>query len=395
MQAYLKREPLQKKLKTLIKNYPAVAILGARQVGKSTLAKKILTQFKKSVYLDLQLPRELNKLSDPEAFFDLHKQGLICLDEIQYKTNLFQILRGIIDQRKRNGQFLILGSASRDLIQQSSETLAGRIAFLDITPFDIQEVKEKHFHKHWLRGGYPLSFLSQSDDLSLEWRYNYIRTFLERDIPQLGFNIPSKTLERFWKLLSHSQGQTLNSSKLGEILGKSSHTIKNYIDILEQAFVVRTLKPYIKNIKKRLVKSPKIYIRDTGLLHAHLNIETSDELFGHPIYGSSFESYVIENICHNLKNWNHYFYRTSSGTELDLVLEKAGKLVAIEIKASTSAKPSRGFWNGIEDIKADKKYIIAPIKDTYPIQNNVIVTHLSSFLKEHSMGKSDASKKIV
>ena len=381
MQSYLKRDHLQKKLKMLLKNYPAVALLGARQVGKSTLAKEALTQFKRSVYLDLELTRELNKLSDPEAFFELHKQSLICLDEIQYKPNLFQILRGVIDQRKRKGQFLILGSASRDLIQQSSETLAGRIAFLDVTPFDIQEVEGKRFYKHWLRGGYPLSFLSQSDNLSLEWRYNYIRTFLERDIPQLGFNIPAKTLERFWKLLSHSQGQTLNSSKLGEILGKSSHTIKNYIDILEQTFIVRSLKPYIKNVKKRLVKSPKIYIRDTGLLHAHLNIETSDELFGHPIYGSSFESYVIENICYNLKNWNPYFYRTSSGAELDLVLEKAGKIIVVEVKASTSAKPSRGFWNAIEDIQADKKYIIAPIKDTYPIQNNVTVTHVSAFLK--------------
>ena len=226
-----------------------------------------------------------------------------------------------------------------------------------------------------------MSFLSQNDNLSLEWRYNYIRSFLERDIPQLGFNIPAKTLERFWTLLAHSQGQTLNSSKLGEILGKSSHTIKSYIDILEQTFIIRVLKPYTKNVKKRLVKSPKVYIRDTGLLHALLNIETNDELFSHPIYGSSFESYVVENICYNLKNWNFYFYRANSGTELDLVLEKAGKIIAIEIKASTSAKASRGFWTAIEDIKADKKYIIAPIKDTYPIQNNVTATHLSTFLK--------------
>jgi len=276
MQAYLERTRLLKKLNILLENYPAVALLGARQVGKSTLAKEVLTQFKDSVYLDLELPREWNKLSDPEAFFEFHGPKLICLDEIQLKPNLFQILRGIIDQRKRKAQFLILGSAGRDLIQQSSQTLAGRIAFLDITPFNIQETGKSSFHKHWLRGGYPLSFLSQNDGLSLEWRYNYIRSFLERDIPQLGFNIPSKTLERFWTLLAHSQGQTLNSSKLGDILGKSSHTIKSYIDILEQTFVIRSLKPYIKNVKKRLVKSSKIYIRDTWLLHALLNIQTSD-----------------------------------------------------------------------------------------------------------------------
>ena len=380
MQAYLKRTLLQQKLKTLLKNYPAVALLGARQVGKSTLAKDILNP-KKSIYIDLELPKERNKLSDPEAFFEFHKQKLICLDEIQLKPNLFSILRGVIDQRKRKGQFLILGSAGRDLIQQSSQTLAGRIAFLDVTPFNIQETTEKSFHKHWLRGGYPLSFLSQNDNLSLKWRYNYIRTFLERDIPQLGFNIPAKTLERLWSLLAHSQGQTLNSSKLGDILGKSSHTIKNYIDILEQTFILRVLKPYTTNLKKRLVKSPKIYIRDTGLLHALLNIETHDELFGHPIYGSSFESYVVENICYHLKNWNPSFYRTSFGTEIDLILTKAGKTLAIEIKASTTAQPSRGFWTAIQDVKADKKYIIAPIKDTYPIQNNVTVTHLSAFLK--------------
>ena len=382
MQSHIKRKNLEKKLKSLLKNYPAVALLGARQVGKSTLAKEILTQLKNSIYLDLELPTSLNKLSDPEAFFEFHKKKLICLDEIQYKPNLFQILRGVIDQRKRKGQFLILGSAGRDLIQQSSETLAGRIAFLDVSPFNVEEVTNKNFHKHWLRGGYPLSFLSENDSQSLEWRYNYIRTFLERDIPQLGFNIPAKTLERFWTLLSHSQGQTLNSSKLGEILGKSSHTIKNYIDILEQTFVIRVLKPYIKNIKKRLVKSPKVYIRDTGLLHALLNIETSDELFGHPIYGRSFESYIVETICFQLKKWNPYFYRASSGTELDLVLEKAGKLIGIEIKASKSAKPSQGFFRAIEDLKTNKNYIIAPIEDAYPIQNNVKVCSLSAFLKD-------------
>ena len=383
MQGYIERTQLTKRLKKLLDNYPAVAILGARQVGKSTMAKKFLSRWKKkSLYLDLQLPKDRNKISDPEAFFEFNKQSLICLDEIQYKPHLFQILRGVIDQRKRNGQFLILGSASRDLIQQSSETLAGRIAFLNITPFDIEEIGKGKFHKHWLRGGYPLSFLAKNDSLSLDWRYNYIRTFLERDIPQMGFNIPAKTLERFWKILSHSQGQTLNSSKLGDILGKSSHTIKNYIDILEQTFILRTLQPYIKNIKKRIIKAPKVYIRDTGLLHALLDIETGNELFGHPVYGISFESYTIENICHHLPKWNPYFYRTSSGAELDLILEKAGKKIALEIKASSSPKPSRGFWNAIKDIKANKKYIIAPVAEPYPIQDGVTVTPLSNFLKK-------------
>ena len=359
-----------------------MAILGARQVGKSTLAKKVLASIKNAIYLDLQLPGDLNQISDPEAFFKLNEESLICLDEVQYRPHIFGILRGVIDQRQRNGQFLILGSASRELIQKSSETLAGRIAFLDITPFTFQEVGAKHFYAHWLRGGYPRSFLAKDENLSLEWRYHYIRTFLERDIPQLGFNIPAKTLERFWKMLSYSQGQTLNNSKLGENLGKTSHTIKNYIDLLEQTFIIRTLPPYTRNVKKRVIKSPKVYVRDTGLLHAHLNIKTSNELFGHPIYGSSFESYVVENICHNLQNWNHYFYRTASGAELDIVLEKAGVIVAIEVKASTSPKPSRGFWNAIEDINAEKKYIIAPVEKTYPIKDGVVVTNIDAFLNK-------------
>ncbi|MDE0119346.1 MAG: ATP-binding protein [Bdellovibrionales bacterium] len=383
MQGYVERKKLVKRLKELLENYPAVAILGARQVGKSTMAKKFLSRWKKkSLYLDLQLPKDRNKISDPEAFFEFNKQSLICLDEVQYKPHLFQILRGIIDQRKRNGQFLILGSASRDLIQQSSETLSGRIAFLEITPFDVEEIGKERFYRHWLRGGYPRSFLSKSDSLSLDWRYNYIRTFLERDIPQMGFNIPAKTLERFWKVLSHSQGQTLNSSKLGSVLGKSSHTIKHYIDILEQTFILRTLKPYIRNIKKRVIKAPKVYIRDTGLLHALLDIETGNELFGHPIYGISFESYAIENICYHLPKWNSYFYRTSGGAELDLILERAKKRIAIEIKASSSPQPSRGFWSAIDDVKASKKYIVAPVSEPYPIQGGVTVFPLSHFLKK-------------
>ena len=380
MKGYISRNTLQKRLKKLLGSYPAVAILGARQVGKSTLAKQALKSLKNSIYLDLQLPKDLNQLSDPEAFFEFNRESLICLDEIQYKPHLFKVLRGVMDQRQRNGQFLILGSASRDLIQQGSETLAGRIAFLDITPFNVHEVGYKEFYQHWLRGGYPRSYLAKDDESSLNWRYNYTRTFLERDIPQLGFNIPAKTLDRFWKLLAHSQGQTLNNSKFAGILGKSSHTIRNYVDILEQTFILRTLPPYMRNTKKRVIKSPKVYIRDTGLLHAHLNIETNNELFSHPIYGNSFESYVIENICDTLKNWNHYFYRTQAGAELDLVLERAGIILAVEIKSSTAPKPSKGFWNCINDIKAEQKYIIAPVERAYPIREDVMVTNVHSFL---------------
>ena len=383
MQGFLKRTQLNNELKKLLKSYPAVALLGARQTGKTVLAKHLLSGLKKTLYLDLQSSRDLNKLSDPEAFFYANKDSLICLDEIQHKPYLFSTLRAVIDQKRQNGRFLILGSAGQNLIQKSSETLAGRIAFLDITPFSAGEINgAKKFHQHWLRGGYPLSFLSKTDGASLEWRYNYIRTFLERDIPQLGVSISAPLLDRFWKMLSHSQGKTLNSSQFGKALGKSAHTIKHYIDVLEQTFVLRSLKPYIRNTKKRLVKAPKIYIRDTGLLHAHLNIETMNELFGHPIYGASYESYVIENICYHLRKWNHYFYRTGAGAEIDLVLEKAGKKTAVEIKASSSPKISKGFWSAVEDIKADKKYIIAPVEQAYPVKGNVQVLNLFSFLKQ-------------
>ena len=351
------------------------------------MARAILAQRKDAIYLDLQLPKDLNKISDPEAFFAFNRDKLVCLDEIQARPNLFSILRGVIDQRNRNGQFLILGSASRDLIRQSGETLAGRIAFLNITPFSAQEVREAgeaSLDRHWLRGGYPKSFLSESDSQSLDWRQHYIRSFLERDIPQMGLNISSPLVERLWRMLAHLQGQTLNSSKLGGSLGKSSRTVKNYIDILEQAFVLRALRPCARNTKKRLVKAPKIYIRDTGLLHALLDIETGNDLFGHPVYGSSFESYIVENICQSLPKWRPSFYRSRSGAELDLVLERAGQTLAIEVKASTAPKPSRGFWQAAEDVRAGKKYVIAPVEEAYPIQNGAIAAPLAAFLREVS-----------
>ena len=384
MHGYIKRVRLQNRLREALKNFPATAVLGARQTGKTVLAKEILADRSDAVYLDLQLPSDFNKLSDPEAFFQFHRDKLICLDEIQVKPDLFSVLRAVIDQRRRNGRFLILGSASRDLISRSGESLAGRIAFLDTAPFDLEEAGEGLFYQHWLRGGYPLSFLAKSDSLSLDWRRQYIRSFLERDIPQLGLNISSPLIERLWRMLAHLQGQTLNSSKLGNSLGKTSHTVKNYIDILERSFVLRSLRPHIRNIKKRLIKSPKIYIRDTGLLHALLDIETGDDLFGHPVYGGSFESYVVENICYRAPDWRAGFYRAASGAELDLVLEKAGQTIAVEIKASKAPKPSRGFWRAALDVKADKKYIIAPVKTAYPVQNDAVVTPVRGFLQDLS-----------
>ena len=383
MQRYIERIAGQK-IKRKLQDTPAVALLGPRQSGKSTLAKAIITNIKDSVYLDIERPSDMNKLRDPEAFLSLHKDKLICLDEIQRMPGLFPILRSLIDENRRNGQFLLLGSASPDLIRQSSESLAGRISYLELTPFLYPEIiyDPEDSRTLWLRGGFPRSYLAEDDVKSSEWRLDFIKTFLERDIPNLGFRITSRSLERFLQMSAHVHGQLLNSSKLGESLGVTHHTVKSYIDIMEQTFIFRVLSPFAVNLKKRLVKSPKIFIRDTGLLHAMLGIETQDELMGHPVYGASWEGFVIENVLSLLPKWRSSFYRTSSGSEIDLILEKGNRRIAIECKASSSPVPAKGFWNAIRDLSLEEVWIIAPVKETYPIEKNVTVSPLGHFIQE-------------
>ena len=369
-------------VKTRLKNYPAVALLGARQVGKSTIAGMVIEKIPKAVHLDLERPADLNKLTDPEAFFSQFSDQMICLDEIQRTPDIFPILRGVIDRNRRNGQFLILGSASRDLIRQSSESLAGRLSYIEITPFSQREASFTDQATHWLQGGYPTSLLTDNNEISVQWREDYIRTFLERDIPQLGFRIPANTLGRFWRMLAHSHGQVLNASKLAGSMGVSSHTIRKYIDLLEQTFVVRALPPHTENIKKRLVKSPKVYIRDTGILHTLLNIENMEDLFAHPVYGASYEGYVIENIVTQFPRWQTSYYRTSNGAEIDLILTKGMRKIAIEIKSSTSPQVSKSFWNSIETIEPDQTVVIAPVEGEYPIADHVMVMPLHAFVKQ-------------
>lgn len=383
MHKIIPRNDLKTTILARLENNPAVALLGARQVGKSTIAEMIITKFPGALYLDLERPADLAKLSDPEAFFDQFQDRLICLDEIQRTPDIFPILRGIIDRNKGNGQFLILGSASRELIRQSSESLAGRISYLEITPFTLKEVSFVDARLHWFRGGYPRSLLAK-EEASIQWREDYIRTFLERDIPQLGFRIPANTLSRFWRMLAHSHGQILNSSKLADSMGVSSHTIRKYIDLLEQTFVLRVLPPFFNNIKKRLVKSPKIYIRDSGILHSLLSIDTMEELFAHPVYGASYEGYVIENILSQLPRWQASFYRTSNGAEIDLILSKGSKIIAVEIKSSSSPKVSKSFWNSTQSIAPDKIVVIAPVQEEYPIAKQVMVMPLARFIEEMS-----------
>lgn len=384
MQKYIIRNIKNKIIKRLSHN-PVVALLGARQVGKSTLAKEILTEFPNSIFIDLEKPTERNQVErDPEFFLKENQGKLICFDEVQQLPEIFSILRGYIDDAKVNGQFLILGSASRDLIKQSSETLAGRIAYIEINPFNLLEVcdQEISYTDHWFKGGYPKALLQSDIEESIEWREDYIRTFLERDIPQLGFNIPAKTLDRFWRMLAHNQGQLVNYSTLGKSLDVSHHTIKSYIDILEETFVIRTLKPYFGNQGKRLVKTPKVYIRDTGLLHTLMGITSFNSLLGNPVIGHSFESYVVENIIINFPKWNISFYRDSSGNEVDLLMERGGKIIAIEIKASTAPKITKGFWNSVKSLAPDELWCIAQVDSKYSLGDNLFVTSLELFLKE-------------
>jgi hypothetical protein len=364
--------------------FPAVALLGPRQCGKSTLAKMLSEKIPSFLYLDLQNPVDLNKLNDPLLFFEANSEATFCIDEIQLLPELFSVLRSIIDQNRQNGRFILLGSASRELIKQTSESLAGRIGLVEIHPFSFNEVNENpdfQFNKFWLRGGYPESYLRENDEDSKLWRENFIRTYIERDIPQLGFQIPALQLRRLLTMCAHNQGQLLNLSKLGESLSLTHPTVRRYIDLLEQTFILRTLQPYEVNVKKRLVKSPKVFIRDTGILHRLLQIDQFNDLMGNPVFGSSWEGLVIENILSNLRDWFPFFYRSAVGDEIDLVLVKGEKIIAIECKASASPVLTKGFWKSLEVIKPEKAFVIVPVSGSYPIKQNVTVCGLADFLE--------------
>ncbi len=340
----------------------------------------------KAVYLDLERDADLRKLEYPEFFFDQHKDKLVCLDEVQLKPDLFRVMRPVIDNDRRNGRFLILGSASRTLIQDSSESLAGRIGYVELTPFVLDEIHQEGGFAEaplinlWNRGGFPDSLLSRSDSSSFRWRKNFIRTFLERDIPNLGFRIPGDKLRRMWRMLAHTHGQLLNASKLGESLGVSHTTVRSYIDILSDTFMVRVLEPYSTNTKKRLVKSPKTYLRDSGIVHALLDIENMDDLLGHPGLGSSWEGFALETVLANNRDKTPFFYRTSSGVEVDLVLVKGRKKTAVEFKASKAPKIGKGVYAALNDLEIDELFVIAPVDESYRQSETTTISTLADFV---------------
>lgn len=379
MQSYLPRR-VETEVVHALKRIPVVAIIGPRQCGKSTMAKKLISEYyPRAEYLDLEKYSDLNKLHDPELYFGRNSDKMICIDGIQQRPDLFSAMRSHVDEAGGNGQFLILGSASPSLLRQSSESLAGRIHYIELTPFLITEVSNDDL---WLNGGYPRSLLSEDTDESFQWRQDFILTFLERDIPQLGINLPSGTLRRFWTMCAHSTGQVLNKSKLGQALGVSHTTIQRYLDILESTFMVRLLQPYYANIKKRIVKSPKLYFRDSGILHGILNISSFNDLLGHPIFGFSWECYALENILSSLHDWKAFFFRTSSGAEIDVILQRGSSIHAIEFKSTKAPRFGRYLMPLIEEIGIDRTWIVAPVEEAYPLTREITVIGISEVIDE-------------
>lgn len=367
---------LEKQVIVSLQDFPVVGILGSRQVGKTTLAHEIRSRYPDTpVYLDLELPSDLSKIAEPELYLNQHRNSLVIIDEVQRMPSLFPVLRALVDQDRKPGRFLILGSASPEMVRKSSESLAGRIIYHELPPFHISEVgqDDRVLRNLWLRGGYPLSYLAKSDEASFTWREAFIRTYLERDIPQLGIRVPGLQLRRFWLMLAHSHGRLWNASQIAGSLGITAPTVRHYLDILTDTFIVRQLQPYLPNLKKRLVKSPKVYVRDSGLLHALLRIPTTDDLLGNPYLGSSWEGFALEQVWNALPgDWPKYFYRTSAGAEIDLIVFPPGAgPVAFEMKYTGSPRLPKGYHIGFGDLGCHQGFVIYPGKEVYPLAKKV------------------------
>ena len=371
-------------IEKLLNYFPVVGILGARQVGKTTLAKELAPGLKKEVsYIDLESTADLIKITDPEMYFKNNEDKCIIIDEIQRRKDLFPLLRSVVDNKIEPARFIILGSASPELIRESSESLAGRIAYVDLFPFNIDELDYKELTKHWVRGGFPLSFLAPDEFLSIEWRNNFIRTYIEKDLPLLGLTISFPVFWKFINMLAHINSGIINYSNLSKSLEVSIPTITRYIDFLEQALLVKKVKPWSKNIKKRLVKTPKLYFTDTGILHSLLGIDSFEHLEMNSYLGNSWETYVVNQVYSMLKKeYQLYFYRTHNGAEIDLLIEKSGTIhKAIEIKYTNAPKLSKGNLISFEDVGANENIVITPSSDFYEIQKGIYVMSLQDFIK--------------
>ena len=367
-------------LEALTEN-PATALLGPRQAGKTTLARQIGDQRNTSqagsIYLDLESPQDRQKLADPEAYLLAHENKLVILDEVQHMPALFQALRSLIDQGRRKGllatRFLLLGSASGELLRQSGESLAGRIAYLELPPLQPLELTAAELDPLWLRGGFPSSFLASSQNKSMTWRQNLIKTYLQRDMPAYSTRIPAETLRRLWTMLAHNQGGLLDVSMLGKNLMLDAKTVHRYLDLFVDLMLLRRLTPWHSNMGKRMVKSPKLYVRDSGLVHALLGIVSPDDLLANPVVGNSWEGFVIEALINAAPaNTSAGFYRTSNGAEIDLVMNLPGHGVwAIEIKRGLASPPRRGFYSACEDIAPDRRLVVYPTGEAYPLGEGV------------------------
>ncbi len=361
--------------------FPAVALLGPRQTGKTTLAG-LIAEERASAYLDLENTADREKLRDAALYLSGHEKELVILDEVQRVPELFQTLRGLIDRgRRRNiraGRFLLLGSASIDLLKQSGESLAGRIAYIELGPFNVLEVDAVTHEKLWIRGGFPDSFLADSDEASVVWRENFVRTYLERDVPQLGPRVPAETLRRFWTMLAHMQGSLLNATQLARALAVDGKTVARYLDLLVDLLLVRRLPPYHANVAKRVVKSPKVYVRDSGIVHALLGLDDRDAVLGHPVAGGSWEGFVLENLLsaapERVRPW---FYRTAAGAEIDLVLQMpGGDLWAVEIKRGLAPRLGKGFHHARQDLNPTRSFVVYSGIERYPRNEAVEVIGL-------------------
>lgn len=379
---------LQAEITRLLKSFPAVCILGPRQVGKTTLAKIIAATFKKpALYLDLENPLDRRRLSDPFTFLADNNDRCIIIDEVQVKPELFSVLRSVIDADRRNGKFILLGSASPQLVKGVSESLAGRIAYRELTPLNILELPGNiDRNKHWLRGGFPSALLSRSEASATEWLNGFIRSYIERDLSILfGVEFTASITARLLSMLAHTHGQVWNAEMVARSIGITAPTVTRYVDYLQGAYLVHRLQPFHVNTRKRLVKAPKIYIRDSGLLHNVSSITNLHGLRGHPLAGNSWEGYVVEQVLQMLPaGLQMYYYRTQAGAECDIVIAKGVHAIAsIEVKLNNAPTVSKGYYQSIADLKTKKNYVIVPDIETYKINNGILVCNLADFMRNH------------